>query len=92
VSDFGFGIQKKVRLMSESAGNNRLTEMEIQTQNPSDCLFIKDRMDSRSINLILPKDLKEGRYRVRLDFCQRPFEQMPLRIESNEIEIISSRQ
>ncbi|MBA4393873.1 MAG: hypothetical protein C0407_10005 [Desulfobacca sp.] len=92
VSDFGFGIQKKARLMSASAGNNPSSVIEIQTQNTSDCFFIKDRTASRSIIFILPKDLKEGRYQVRLDFCQRPFEQMPVKIESNEIEVLSSLQ
>jgi uncharacterized protein YcbK (DUF882 family) len=90
ISDFGFGVQKKAILLSETTGNNPPAEMEIQNTNSNDCLKIKDRTASRFISLNLPKDLKEGRYRIRLDFCQRPFEQMPVKIESNEIEVVSS--
>lgn len=92
VSDFGFGIQKRAVLMSELAGANPLTEIQIQTLDPVDCIPIKDRSASRSLILTLPKNVKEGRYRIGLDFCQRPFEQMPLKIGSNEIEILSSDQ
>lgn len=90
VSDFGFGIQKKAFLVADSEGNYPLTDIGILGTETSDCLPVKDRATSHSINLILPQNIKEGRYRVRLDFCQRPFEQMPLKIVSNEIEIIST--
>ena len=90
VSDFGFGIQKTAFLVSDPEGNNPLTEIELMTRETSDCLPIKDRAASHSIDLTLPQDIREGRYRVRLDFCQRPFEQMPSKIVSNEIEIIST--
>jgi len=91
VSDFGFGIQKKAALMNDSEGNSHLTDIEIQTKGPSDCIPINNRSASHSIYLTLPRDLKEVRYWIGLDFCQRPFEQMPQKILSNEIEILSSR-
>jgi hypothetical protein len=90
ISDLGFGIRKKVLLFYETAGNNPAAEMEIQNINSNDCRMIKDRSDLRLINFNLPKDLKEGRYRIRLDFCQRPFDQMPVKIESNEIEVLAT--
>jgi len=90
VSDFGFGIRRKGFLMMVSEENHPPTEFELQTVEASDCLLIKDRRASRFINLTLPQNIKEGRYRIHLDFCQRPFEQMPLTILSNEIEILSS--
>lgn len=90
VSDFGFGIGKTAFLVSDPEGNNPLKEIELMTRETSHCLPIKDRAASHSIDLTLPQDIKEGRYRVRLDFCQRPFEQMPSKIVSNEIEIIST--
>ncbi len=89
VSDFGFGIGKKAILVTDPDGNNPLMEIDIRTQETSDCLLIKDRTASHLINLTLPANIKEGRYRIRLDFCQRPFDQMPLKIISNEIEILS---
>ena len=38
-------------------------------------------------DITLPPNVRGGRYRVKVDFCQRPFEQMPLSSVSNEIEI-----
>ena len=76
--------------MTDLEGSRSLTEIEIQTQSNGDCLPIHDRQSSHWIHLTLPQNIKEGRYRLRLDFCQRPFEQMPLNIISNEIEIRSS--
>ncbi len=89
VSDFGFGIGKKAFLMALSEDNPPPTELTLQSGETSDCQPIKDRRAARFINLTLPEEIKEGRYRIRLDFCQRPFEQMPSKIESNEIEILS---
>jgi uncharacterized protein YcbK (DUF882 family) len=88
VSNFGFGIKKKAALITDREGNNSLTEIVLQTQSSGDCLPIKDRPSSHWINLTLPRNIREGRYRLQLDFCQRPFEQMPSKIMSNEIEIL----
>jgi uncharacterized protein YcbK (DUF882 family) len=90
ISNFGFGIRKKAGLISDREGSPSLFEITIQAQSTADCLPINDRQTSHWINLTLPQNIKEGRYRLRLDFCQRPFEQMPLTIISNEIEILSS--
>lgn len=90
VSDFGFGIRKKAVLVADPEGLYPLREIDIRTKETSDCLPIKDRAASHTIDLTLPHGLKDGRYRIRLDFCQRPFEQMPSTIVSNEIEILYS--
>jgi uncharacterized protein YcbK (DUF882 family) len=89
VSDFGFGIQKKAFLIDDSEGDHPLIEIGLTSGDSSDCLPIQDRTAAHSIKLMLPKAIQEGRYRIRLDFCQRPFEQMPLQAVSNEIEILS---
>jgi uncharacterized protein YcbK (DUF882 family) len=91
VSNFGFGIKKKAALIMEREGSQSLTEVAIQAQSTGDCLLIKDRPSSHWINLTLPQNIGKGRYRLQLDFCQRPFEQMPLKIMSNEIEILSPK-
>ena len=88
VSNFGFGIRKKAILTAKPEGSNSLIEIDIQAQSAGDCLPINDRQTSHWINLTLPQNIKEGRYHLRLDFCRRPFEQMPLKTLSNEIEII----
>ena len=90
VSNFGFGIRKKAVLITGREESKSLAEIDILPQDPGDCLPINDRPSSHSINLTIPQNIKEGRYRLQLDFCQRPFEQMPLNIISNEIEILAS--
>ncbi len=90
VSDFGFGVQKKAFLVADSEGGKPLTGIDIRGPETLGCLPIKDRAASHAIDLTLPQNIKEGLYRIRLDFCQRPFEQMPSKIVSNEIEIIST--
>jgi len=89
VSDFGFGIRKKAGLIADREGGKSSTEIEIQNPSGGDCLPILDRETSHFIQLALPQNTQEGRFRLRLDFCQRPFEQMPQNILSNEIEIVS---
>jgi uncharacterized protein YcbK (DUF882 family) len=91
VSDFGFGVQKRAFLRTGSEGQETSLELPIQTEEAADCLPIRDRKTSRSLLLTLPQDLKASRYQVRLDFCQRPFEQMPETILSNEFEIMPHR-
>jgi uncharacterized protein YcbK (DUF882 family) len=89
VSHFGFGIRKKAALLPGPEESLSLTEIDILNQSPGDCLPINDRQTSHWINLTLPQKIKEGKYRLQLDFCRRPFEQMPLKIISNEFEVFS---
>jgi uncharacterized protein YcbK (DUF882 family) len=89
VSDFGFGVKKKATLTAEPGGNIPVMEIDLLSQKPGDCLAINDREASHFIYLTLPQKIKAGRYRLQLDFCNRPFEQMPLTIVSNEIEVVS---
>jgi len=89
VSDFGFGIKRTVALVNGSDGNNTVATAQIRVQDETDCIAIPDRKASHFIYFTLPANLHEGsRYRVRVDFCQRPFDQMPLKTLSNEIELL----
>ena len=87
VSDFGFGIKPVVAFANGAEGDNPVATAEIRHKGDADCVMIPDRETSRFIALTLPPDLRGGRYRVKVDFCQRPFEQMPLSTVSNEIEV-----
>jgi uncharacterized protein YcbK (DUF882 family) len=87
VSDFGFGIRRTVVFVDDSGGNDAIATAEIKTRDDTDCVVIRDRETARFIYLTLPANLHEGRYRIRVDFCQRPFDQMPLGTVSNEIEL-----
>lgn len=88
LSDFPFGIHKIVTLFKDIEGKNGTTALQIQTQDEEECILIRDRDASRSIYATLPAGLEPGRYRIRFEFCRRPFEQMPTTTLSNEIEIV----
>jgi len=88
VSDFRFGIHKMATLFKDIEGKNDATALRIQAEDKEECILIRDRDASRSIHATLPAGLEPGRYRIRFDFCRRPFEQMPTMALSNEIEIV----
>jgi uncharacterized protein YcbK (DUF882 family) len=89
VSDFGFGIKRTVAIVNGPDGNDTVATSQIGVQVDADCVAIPDRKASHFIYFSLPANLREGsRYRVRVDFCRRPFEQMPLKTLSNEIELL----
>ena len=89
VSDFGFGIKRTVALINGPDGNNTAATAQIRVQDETDCIAIPDRKASHFIFFSLPANLREGsRYRIRVDFCRRPFEQMPIKTLSNEIELL----
>jgi len=88
LSDFPFGILRTATLFKDIEGKNDAAALIIQAQDEEECILINDRNASRSIYATLPGGLESGRYRIRFDFCRRPFEQMPTMTLSNEIEII----
>ena len=89
LSDFQFGIKKIAALSKDIEGKNNATALIIQAQDKKECILINDRNASRSIYATLPAELESGRYRIRFDFCKRPFKQMPTMTLSNEIEIVN---
>jgi hypothetical protein len=88
LSDFDFGIRNRVILVNTREGKNGAAGLTVQAQGDEECLLVKDRDASRLIYSTLPIEIDPGRYRIRIDFCKRPFEQMPMTTLSNEIEII----
>lgn len=88
LSDFPFGIRKTAALVKDGEGKNDAAVLTIQGQDEEGCVMVNDRNASRSIRATLPAGLEAGRYRIRFDFCRRPFEQMPTKTLSNEIEIV----
>jgi len=88
ISNFQFGIQKTATLVNDVEGKNRPIRLSVQSQPEEECILINHRDASRSIVSILPLDTEPGRYRIKLHFCKRPFEQRPSVILSNEIEIV----
>ncbi len=88
ISDFGFGIRKNVFIMDLN-GEKVVANAYINNHNDKDCIMINDRRSSRFIYFTLPANLKEGKNKIRIDFCNKPFEQMPSQVLSNPIEIIA---
>lgn len=89
LSDLGFGINRSGALVGDREGEQSIAGLKLQNSGNQDCIFFRERRASRFIYMDLPQDIPEGRYRIRLNFCQRPFEQMPLKAVSNEIEILN---
>ena len=89
VSRFGFGIARAGTLVDAGDGNHTVATAPLRVGDDADCLSIPDRKTSHFIYLTVPKALHEGRYRVKIEFCRRPFEQMPLSTLSNPIEILA---
>ena len=90
LSNLGFGIKQTGILVSDREGEQFLAHLGVKAKGNQECLLIQDRSASRFIYVDLPQEIPEGRCRIRIDFCQRPFEQMPLKAVSNEIEIWTS--
>lgn len=90
VSDFGFGISRVAHLVMDKDGQRMVGPLHLTAPGDSACVEIPDRASAASIRTALPVGLTPGRYRVRLDFCRKPFDQMPSATVSNEIEILAS--
>ncbi|NPU86260.1 MAG: DUF882 domain-containing protein [Syntrophaceae bacterium] len=95
VSNFGFGIKPAAALVTtrekiETVAAEAEARLLQDSGNPR-CLRIEDRKTSRFIYLDLPADLSPGRYRIKIDFCDRPFPKMPAATISNEIEVFAPR-
>ncbi len=87
VSDYGFGVRPALTLVRDQEGLDVVAQVMLRSPSSGECVLITDRSVGSSLTFVLPQDLRAGRYRVRVDFCRRPFEQMPDRTVSNEIEI-----
>jgi hypothetical protein len=91
VSNFGFGIRPLAAVVTDPKGAKAAATASARlARDPENarCLRIEDRKASRFIHLDLPQDLPPGRYRIKIDFCDRPFKEMPAMAVSNEIEVL----
>jgi uncharacterized protein YcbK (DUF882 family) len=87
VSDYGFGVRPSVILVRGAPAMATATPLPLRLSQPTDCVMIEDWVAARSLSFCLAGDLQPGRYRVRVDYCRKPFESMPESTVSNEIEI-----
>ena len=86
-SDFRFGIMPQITFVdSEDPGKAILTG-RIKSDKSVPCYLVQERKRSRFLSAAVPAKLPKGRYRIKIEFCKRPFEQMPEHVLSNVIEI-----
>ena len=81
VSDYGFGVKRAIGIVKEGRTDEDGAIVG-HMRSDDECIAINDRSDGRSLYAPLPQDLAPGRYRIRAEFCQIPFSQMPTRIIS----------
>ncbi|MBF0105247.1 MAG: DUF882 domain-containing protein [Deltaproteobacteria bacterium] len=89
ISDFGFGVKKRVFFVTDTEGNAVVAKTMINTTSGTECLPVTTRDEARFIYAEIPPDLEPGFYRIKIDFCQRPSEEMPESRVSNLIEIVA---
>jgi uncharacterized protein YcbK (DUF882 family) len=87
VSDFGFGVKPTVTFVRDPEGSSTVATAPIRSHEGEQCVILGDRKASRFLYVNLPPGLREGRYRIKVEFCRKTSDQMPLHVISNELEI-----
>lgn len=86
ISQFGFGIKGQLTILKQDGAEGAGIPADIH--NDGQCIAVTDRKAARFIYTTLPADLRPGKYRIRMQFCDVPFPQMPLETLSNVIEVV----
>ena len=89
ISTFGFGVVPEAILYSANDSEKPAARMRIAGGGNADCRVIADRKSARFLSATLPAVLPAGRYRIKLQFCMKPFAQMPAEVLSQEIELFA---
>jgi len=88
LSSFDFGVQPVAQVFRAGDPTTPVTGIRLDHATETDCLRIGDRKNSRLLKASLPAYLPAGRYTIKMQFCEKPFEQMPAEAVSNTIEVI----
>ncbi len=88
ISTFGFGVKPTVYVYRPADLENPVAQITIKTQAKDACILMSDRITSRFLYASLPSELPAGRYRMKMEVCRKPFDQMPSAFLSNEIELV----
>lgn len=88
VSDFGFGISPVITLVADTADGASTATATVAQQTSSACVPVSDREAARSLRAVLPTNLHAGMYRLRVDFCRRPYDEMPASVLSNKVQVL----
>lgn len=90
ISTFGFGVGPEAFLYGVNDPEKPAARMRIEGGGGDDCRIIADRKTARFLSTSLPSDLPTGRYRIQLQFCRKPFAQMPAEVVTREIELFDA--
>jgi len=88
VSTFGFGVQRTIRMFAGSDKTVPVAKLALESDTEGDCITLDTRKSTRFLDTQLPLSLAAGRYRLEVEFCNKPFSQMPNTALSNEIEMV----
>jgi uncharacterized protein YcbK (DUF882 family) len=85
ITDYPIGIRPEMRLLEGEKGEKGAEKATLfPTKDP--CVLIRDRAEAHALAWKVPNDFRHDRkLRLRIDFCKKPFPEMPDRIESNPI-------
>ena len=90
ITDYPVGIRPKVILVTPAGKEVAALPLDLEGKGlkKSDCVPIPDRSWARSIEFDLPEKIdSREKIQVRMEFCEKPFPEMPDRIESNPVSI-----
>jgi len=88
ISTFDFGVRTMVALYRVGDPGTTVARLMLDTDRKTQCLRIDNRQASRFLATELPDSLPAGRYAVQVEFCDKPFREMPDKVKSSEIEVI----
>jgi len=88
LTSFDFGVHPVAQVFRADDSQTPVTGIRLDRAAETDCLRIGDRKTSRLLTASLPAYLPAGRYTIKMEFCEKPFEQMPSEAVSNPIELI----
>lgn len=84
ITDYPVSVRRDVQLIQ---AGQEIVAVRLEN-SPTDCLLITNRLAARSLAWKIPKGIvSTEKSRIRISFCQRPFPEMPGRIDSNPISI-----
>lgn len=87
LSSFDFGIHPTAQVFRAEDSKTPVTTVRIDRAGESDCYRIGDRKTAHSLTTSLPAYLPAGRYTIKMEFCEKPFEQMSAEVVSNLFEL-----
>jgi uncharacterized protein YcbK (DUF882 family) len=87
ITDYPIGIKPKIRLEDRKGKEVASAELDLKGAKPENgCVILPDRTVARSLKFDLPEGTPIGeKLAVRMDFCQKPFPEMPDSTLSNSI-------